>query len=281
MKKTNNGFRILIACTLLVSVVLLNSCSKDMQGKSGSVSDNAIDNGTGAVQPIALWKFDSSWKEAKQQLAGVPHQKAKFSSTAQAKVGIAAFFSKDSGFVSYSNAGTALPNLTTGLTVDFWVYPQKPSGGAHCVFAIPQTGAFWPTHHVLTDNWSAPWGDTGLIKVMFKANKAIDYNERWAEARIPNFFNKWNHVQYSYNGSTSEYTIKVNGHTYLNHALQYTDGTSTTLLGNLNPNPGSHGVVIGAFQNQWDPALFGAPEPWMGKFAGRIDDLKIYNTALF
>ena len=134
---------------------------------------------------------------------------------------------------------------------------------------------------MLTDNWSAPWGDTGLIKVMFKANKAIDYNERWAEARIPNFFNKWNHVQYSYNGSTSEYTIKVNGKTYLNHALQYTDGTSTTLLGNLNPNPGSHGVVIGAFQNQWDPALFGAPEPWMGKFAGRIDDLKIYNSALF
>jgi hypothetical protein len=90
MKKTNNGFRIVIACTLLVSVVLLNSCSKTCRINL-IFSDNAIDNGTGAVQPIALWKFDSSWKEAKQQLVGVPHQKAKFSSTAQAKVGIAAF----------------------------------------------------------------------------------------------------------------------------------------------------------------------------------------------
>jgi len=116
---------------------------------------------------------------------------------------------------------------------------------------------------------------------MFKANKNIDYNERWTEARVPNFFNHWVHVQYSYNGSTSEYTLKVNGKLYFDHAVQYTDGTSTTKLGNLVANPGSHGVVIGAFQNQWNPGTFGAPQPWMHWFAGRIDQLKIYNTALF
>jgi hypothetical protein len=116
---------------------------------------------------------------------------------------------------------------------------------------------------------------------MFKANKAIDYNERWVETRVPGFYNHWNHVQYSYNGSTSEYTVKVNGHTYLNHAIQYTDGTSTTKLGNLNPNPGSHGVLIGAFQNQWDPALFGAPQPWMHWFPGRIDELKFITQLCF
>ncbi|HYK45037.1 MAG TPA: hypothetical protein VEV83_07710 [Parafilimonas sp.] len=280
MKKTNDGFRIVIACTLLMSVMLLNSCSKNMQDKSAG-QDNAISDATGAVQPVAIWNFDSSWNEAKQHLTGVPHQKAKFSKTSQAHLGKAAFLSPDSGYVSYDNAGTALPNLTTGLTVDFWVFPQKASIEAHTIFCIPQTGAFWPTQHVITDAWSAPWGDTGLVKVMFKANKAIDYNERWKEARIPHFFGKWNHIQYSYDGATSEYTIKINGVTYVDHEVQYTDGTNTTLLGNLNPNPGSHGVVIGAFQNEWDPGLFGAAQPWMHWFAGRIDQLKIYNTALF
>jgi hypothetical protein len=128
-----------------------------MQDKS-AVQSNAIDDASLATQPVALWHFDSSWTEAKQHLTGVPHQKAKFSKTSQAKAGKAAFLSPDSGYVSYASAGTALPNLTTGLTVDFWVYPQKPSSEAHSIFCIPQTGAFWPTHQVLIDAWSRPVG---------------------------------------------------------------------------------------------------------------------------
>ena len=277
MKRT-----MVVAGTMLLSVVFLNSCTKTMQDKSTTlVQNNAVDAAIAAATPIAVWNFDSSTRESKQHLIGVAHNQARYSTTDQAHMGIAAGLSPDSGYISYEDAGTALPNLTTGFTVDFWLYPQQPSEGAHCVFCIPQTGAFWPTHHVLTDAWSAPWGDTGLIKVMFKANKAVSFNERWTEARVPNFHNHWVHVQYSYDGATSEYTLKVNGHTYFDHVVFYTDGTNTTPLGNLNPNPGSHGVVIGAFQNQWDPGLFGAAEPWMGKYAGRIDELKIYDTALF
>jgi hypothetical protein len=135
---------------------------------------------------------------------------------------------------------------------------------------------------VLLDAWSAAKKDTGLIKVMFKANKNISYNERWTEVgNIPLFYRHWSHIQYAYNGATSELTIKVNGHTYVNKAIQYTDGTNTTKLGNLVANPGTHGIVIGDFQNTWDPGLFGAPQSWMRRFKGRIDNLKIYNVALF
>jgi hypothetical protein len=285
MKKTNSGIKIFVAGILLMSVMFLNSCSKNIQDKSAApVQDNSIDGSELAGTPVALWNFDSSWTEAKQHLIGMAHNRLKFSSTAQAHAGKAAFKSNDSGYVSYNNAGTALPNLTTGLTVDFWLYAYPKEGGAQCVWCLPQTGAFWPTQHVLLDGYNAAQGDSGLIKVMFKANKAIDYNEQWTVVGgIPNFYRHWTHVQYSYNGSTSKYTLKVNGHKYFDAVTLYDRGDSATRqpLGNLNPNPGTHGIVIGAFQNTWDPVLFGDRQPWMLGFKGRIDQLKIYNTALF
>ena len=270
--------KIVVAGTLL-SVMFLNSCNKTLQDTSATdVEDNAI----GAATPVALWNFDSSMKETMQDLVGVPHNDARFSTTAEAHNGKAAGLSPDSGFVTYDDAGTALPNLTTGLTVDFWVFAYPKEGGAQCIWCLPQTGAFWPTHHVLLDNYNIAKGDTGLIKIMFKANKSIDYNERWTEVgNIPEFYHHWSHIQYAYDGATSELTVKVNGHKYVDHQKQYTDATNTTLLGNLMPNPGTHGIVIGAFQNAWNEKLFGAPEPWMLGTKGRIDRFKIFDTALF
>ena len=283
MKKSNNVIKVFMAAIALFSAVLLNSCTKDMHDKTAPLQDNSIDDAIESTPPVAFWRFDSSWTEAKQHLAGIA-KRAKFSTTAQAYVGKAAFLSADSGFVGYTDAGTALPNLTTGFTVDFWVYAYPKEGGAQCVWCIPQTGAFWPDHHVLLDAYNKSQKDTALIKVMFKANKAVPYNEEWqVYGGIPNFYHHWAHVQYSYNGSTSKFSLKVNGK-YLAHSVTIYDndpGAGGQPLGNLNPNPGSHGVVIGAFQNLWNPTLFGAAQPWMLGFKGRVDNLKVYDTALF
>lgn len=283
MKKTNNVSKMLMVAIVLGSVALLNSCSKDMRDQSAAVQSNSIDDGTQAGAPVAFWKFDSSWTEAKQKLKGVAHR-AKFSTPADAYAGKAAFLSKDSGLVSYNSAGTALPNLTSGLTVDFWVYAYAKTGGAQSIWCLPQTGAFWPTQHVLLDGYNTAQKDTALIKVMFKANQSIPWNEQWqVYGGIPKFYKHWSHVQYSYNGSTSKFTLKVNGKKIANAVTLYTDDPNNggVPLGNLNPNPGTHGIVIGGFQNQWDKTLFGDPQPWMLGFKGRVDNLKIWNTANF
>ncbi|MBV9962284.1 MAG: hypothetical protein JO072_08560 [Parafilimonas sp.] len=281
MKKTNVS-KLFIAAIALCSAAFLNSCSKDMQHNS-SAQASSVDNGTEANKPIAWFKFDSSWTETEQNLAGAPHNKAKFSSMAQAHAGKAAFLSKDSGYVSYNSAGTAIPNITTGLTVDVWVYATTPKADetARTVFCVPQTGAFWGDMHILLDNYHTSQGDSQQVNCLFKSNKPITYTDRFFGALIPNFYNKWSHIQFSYDGSTSELTFKVNGKAFIDHVVQYTDGTNTTKLGNLEPNPSPYGVVIGAFQNQWKPALFGDPQPWMHHFKGRVDELKIYNKALF
>ena len=288
MKRTNNATKVLIAATTLFSVVFLNSCSKEnLQNKP--LESNTVSNSTLAA-PIALWNFDSSFTESKHNLLGVAHKNATFTSTAQAKNGSAAFLSNKNGFVSYAKAGPALPNLTTGLSADFWVYSFGKEGGAQCIFCVPevtdQNGdpAFWPTHHVLLDGYSSSQGDTALIKVMFKANRNITYNEQWnTVGGIPNFYHRWSHVQYSYNGSTSQFTLIVNGHKYLDKVTLYTNAVDQggVPLGNLAPDPSPHGVVVGAFQNTWQPGVFGAAQVWMLPFKGRIDALKIYNTAIF
>jgi len=282
MKSTKIGFKMLIAGCALVSVVTLNSCNKTQDAQS-SVQANSADDAVAAT-PVALWGFDSTWKEAKQNLAGKPHKDATFTGTGQAKSGKAAFISTIAGFVTYANAGTAVPNLTSGFTVDFWVYPSKASSGAHCIWCLPQTGAFWPDHHVLIDGWNSAKVDTGLIKIMFKANRGVPYDEEWTEiGNIPNFYKHWNHIQYAYDGATSKFTVKINGTIYVDHQTKY-DSDPTTggqPLGNINANPGTHGIVFGAVQNQWRPTLFGAPESWMGTFKGRIDAFRVYDSALF
>ncbi|MGZ4061263.1 MAG: hypothetical protein ACXVPU_19685, partial [Bacteroidia bacterium] len=219
MKRSNKLF---IAGMCLLSVIFLASCNKDVRDKTTAQS-SSIDNSTEVTNPIAQWAFDSLWTEVKQHLKGKNHG-ARFSSTANAYAGKAAFTSPDSGFVSYDDAGTALPNLTTGLTVDFWLYAYPKTGGAQSVWCLPQTGQFWPTQHVLLDGYNTAQKDSGLIKVMFKANRDIPYNEEWqVYGGIPKFYRRWTHVQYAYNGSTSKFTLIVNGKTIADHVVLYTD----------------------------------------------------------
>ncbi len=285
MKQNKIGTKIMIAGGLLLSVMLYSSCNKTSQVTAPNPNTLALDaKGAPRNSPVAWFKFDSSWTEHVQKLKGKPYNHAKFSSAKQAKVGKAAFLSKDSGYVVYGDAGTLNTTFTTGLSVDFWMYATPKEGGAQCVFALPQTGAFWPDMHVLLDGYNSSQGDSMLIKVMFKANRPINYNEEWhTQGGIPRAYNKWTHVQYSYDGATSEFTLIVNNVTYFDHVLVYTDDPMMggQPLGNIVANPNPDGFLVGTFQNVWDPNTFGPPQVWMLPFTGRIDDLKFYSSAIF
>ena len=284
MKQTKNGLKTLCAAGLILSVLSMGSCNKEAQ-KLPSIQSSSSDESVLVGTPIAWWKFDSSWKQTVGNLPGLPHNGVKYTSTANAKYGKAAFLSLDSGFSTNNSVPAKLAGIDTALTVDFWIFATAPQpGGAQCLFALPQTGSFWPNMHVLLDGYNPGQGDSMLIKTMFKANKpGVTYIEQWVDAGgIPNGYNHWTHIQFSYRGSTSKYTLKVNGHTYVDHRVLYNNdpmsgGTPLGSLAFIN----THGFVVGAFQNTWDPVLFGAPQPWMLKYKGRIDQLKIYNTALF
>lgn len=281
MKQIKNGIKILIAGGLVLSVMFLNSCSKSTQDAVITAQDNSASDKDFEedLPPLkAWWTFDSTWTENIQPLTGVGHNSVKYTSPSNAYDGTAAFWSEDSGYVSYDDAGY-LNNATSSFGVDFWLYAYSKVGGAQCVYALPQTGAFWPTHHLLLDNYNPTQGDSGLIKIMFKANKPITYNEQWiVVGGIPNFYNRWTHIQYKYDGSTSKFTLLVNDVAYLDTVTLYTDDPNAggVPLGKIEANPTPHGALIGAFQNMWDPVLFGPRESWMLGFKGKIDQLKVY-----
>lgn len=280
------GTKTLVAGGLLLSVMAFSSCSKTSQvAKTDSSTQRPTEDLAAPVtQPIAQWNFDSSWIEAKQKLKAIGHDAVTYTSTANAHAGKAAFWSKDSGYVSYISPGTALPAISSGLTVDFWIYASPTTLGAQSLFALPQTGAFWPNMHVLLDAYNTAQGDTMLVKTMFKDNNpGVTYIEQWqAQGGIPKGYNHWTHIQFSYSGSNSEYTLKVNNKVYIDHVVLYTNDPTmggvpcgNILFNNLD------GFVIGTFQNIWNPKTFGVRQSWMQPYKGRIDALKIYNTALF
>ncbi len=287
MKKMKIGTKMLIAGGLLLSITSLQSCSKTSDLKSAQTTaapNEMLDGATPAA--IAYFPFDSSWTESIENVAGKPYNHAKFSSPGQAWAGKAAFLSKDSGYVAYDKIGktSKLNKLTTGVAADFWVYATGNPNGAQCLWALCQTGAFWPDMHVLLDGYNPAQGDTGLVKVMFKDNNPnYAYDEQWiAVGGLVNFYNRWSHIQFSYTAKTSVETIVVNDKQVAADTL-YTNDPRTQggqPLGALTPNPAPHGFVVGTFQNIWNPGLFGAPQTWMQPFVGRIDELKIYDKAL-
>jgi len=285
MKKTNNAVKVSIAAIALSFAVFLTSCNKDLKDQA-PLQSNSSDNGVQVGDPIAYWSFDSTWNEYVEGLTGTPYR-AHYTSPQGAEVGTAAFLSKDSGYVAYNKTGNAIPNIKAGFTVDFWVFAYPSDKGAQCIWCEPQTGAFWPDMHVLIDGYNTAKGDTGLIKIMFKANRPIAYNEEWTEiGNIPKFYKRWTHIQYAYNGNNSRFTAIVNNKTYVDHAIKYTadpnDSTSgAEKLGKILPNPAKKGLLIGTFQNRWNPSVFGDPQSWMLPFRGRIDEFKIYNSAQF
>ena len=131
MKQTKNGIKMLVAAIVLLSVISVSSCNKEAKTPSESKiqnTNNSLDAARMAGSPVAWFKFDSSWKESVQSLTGVAKSGAKYSKTAWAKAGKAAFQSGDKGFITYASAGTALPNLTSALSVDFWIYGTPKEG---------------------------------------------------------------------------------------------------------------------------------------------------------
>lgn len=279
MKKTNL-LKLIATSAFALPVLFLTSCNKDMKDKTAQTS--AVNESVAATNPIADWEFDSSWKESVSNLTGTPHNGVKFSTTALAYSGASSFQSKDSGYVSYNKTGSKLPNLKTAFTVDFWLYAYPKEGGAQCVWCMPQTGAFWPTQHVLLDGYNSAQKDSGLIKVMFKANRDITYNEEWTTVGgIPKFYNRWTHVQYSYSSTNSQFTLIVNGKKRFQDTLFTNDpAMGGQPLGTFEPNPNPKGILMGTFQNIWDPTLFGDRQVWMLPFKGRIDQFKVYGKEL-
>jgi glucose/arabinose dehydrogenase len=158
------------------------------------------------------------------------------------KFGSALNFNGSSNWVTVNDSASL--HLTTGMTVEGWVYPTaNGSGGATWrAMAVKETatGLAWALY---------PFGDAG-----FPSGHAFTASEQWARGTSVLALNAWSHVAVTYDGTTVRFF--VNG----------------TQVGTK--------AQTGSLVTSSQPLRFGGDAVWPEWFKGRLDEIRIYNRAL-
>jgi hypothetical protein len=160
------------------------------------------------------------------------------SRTAQGRFGAALSFNGSSNLVTVG--ASPLLNLTTGMTLEAWIYPTAASGTRDVLI---KEGAGVDIYNLYARNWR------GLPE----SNVFVGGGNRTAEGTtLPT--NTWTHLAGTYDGTTLR--LYVNGVAVASAAYSGTIGTSN------------------------GPLRIGGNSLWGEYFQGTIDEVRVYNRAL-
>jgi hypothetical protein len=158
--------------------------------------------------------------------------------TTQGRFGNALSFNGISEWVTVNSTG--LLNLTTGMTVEAWVFPTATTGVREILI---KEGSNVDIYNLYARNWR------GLPE----SNVFVGGSNRVAEGpALP--LNAWTHVAGTYDGTTLR--LYING----------VQAASTAISGSITTSTG--------------PLRIGGNSMWGEYFQGRIDEVRIYNRAL-
>jgi hypothetical protein len=157
----------------------------------------------------------------------------------QGRFGGALAFNGSNQWVTVSP--TSALNLTTGMTLEAWIYPTVNNGVRDIVI---KEGASVDIYNLYARNWRG----------RMESNVFVGGNNRTAESSGAPPVNTWTHVAGTYDGTTLR--LFVNGAQVASAAVSGSIPTST------------------------GPLRIGGNSLWGEYFQGRIDEIRIYNRAL-
>ncbi|HEX7862769.1 MAG TPA: LamG-like jellyroll fold domain-containing protein [Verrucomicrobiae bacterium] len=159
--------------------------------------------------------------------------------TPSGQAGNALAFSASNQRVNINDAASL--DLTSGLTVEAWVYPTALTGWRTVVMKEHSAGLSYVLY--AHDNNPVP---AGYLRIGSTDRRVA------GTAALP--LNTWSHLAMTYNGSVLR--LFVNG----------------VQVGSLN--------VTGSISTSTLPLRIGGNQPWGEYFSGRIDEVRVYNRAL-
>lgn len=177
--------------------------------------------------------------------------------------------------IKYSSANDFVSTVSS-FTVSFWMKGVGPvTGGAQGIFSISNRTQFWGNLEVFLENYDN--GNAAFIKVHLLNANLPDGGEQWIAddaMKIANVLNKWTHVVFTYDATTSEFKTYIDG--ALNNSRILNGGNYGKIkFDNFN------GMVLGTFAFQATPSLTNhGPEDWAKSFNGALDQFRLYNTVL-
>jgi|SRR5579859_437938 len=288
MKKTIDY---LLGITGVCVALALGGCSKS----SSSLPAIGGYNSSGDIAPtnlIAYWPMDGSVTESKQSLAGT-NSGGTFATGIKGQ----GWQGNASSYISYTAAGTALPAIQS-FTVSLWFsLPAAVTANTEGIFFMydsAKTNTARDLFEVEIESHKVNSSDSIRLHAGFNDTGAPIWQDFQPEGYFTHAINKWVHLVYTYDGSSSTYILYQNGTpagaltaftsgAYSTPDLMYTDGSMSAPLGNILFKKGVRGIVIGAWPQELtipNSSFTGTPDSWAKNFQGIVDEIRVYNKAL-
>jgi hypothetical protein len=263
---------------------VLVSCSKDNPNKLPSVSPSDYAgkiegfDSSAQIAPdhlIAYWNFDGNEKE---MISGaVPTATVNDSYVDNGVTGQG--LSLNSGYLYYASQ---LPKFDTSLksfTVSEWVQVLNNGSTPTLTFTIARPGQFWGNINFLLETGQHPASDlTDLVVHPDFSAIGGGTQDNLNASYLPSYKSptladgKWNHLVITYDRSTSIFQIWADG--VMIGAPDY-QNRGTAYFNNFEPNE----VLIGGWYNNI-PGKEVSGDTWTVPMVGKIDEIRVYNTAL-
>lgn len=196
-----------------------------------------------------------------------------------------AYKGSTASFATFSGVNNSISSLSS-ITSSMWIKTSQHEGGAQCLFMLPKTTDFWGNIFVLIEGTTQ---SSMQLKVHLQKDvtPSIPWSGQWidhsGENRLPDMYNDWKHIVWSYNEETSKYNIYINGNKIslpadMTNRLTNDVNSGGLPLGAL-ASSNTQGFIIGGYQ-QHIGSPWNAPDSWMLPYTGLMDEFRIYNAAL-
>jgi hypothetical protein len=256
---------------------------------------------------VAKWSFEGNTTESKTGTAGTATNAA-FTAGAKGQAWEG----------SSSQARYAIYNGLTGVggvsnfTVAFWMNSAGTVAngdtavqgqGTQGIFSLVKPDQFWGGINVFLENPNADFPNRLRLKYLIENKRTgVVWQSYSPLVNIDDSMNEWIHVVLTYNASTSKLSSYINGIAatsvegpyspeggfpgsyiaYANDPGDLANVNGAALWGDIDFGGSYSQVVLGSHQFTTTPSLTSAhgTEPWSTTYAGKLDEFRVYNSAL-
>lgn len=294
----------------IAGLSMLVSCSSDSTTSPTPlppIGGYSTSDEVSAANLISKWSFENNITDIKTNNTGVGTNVAY---TAGAKGNAWDGSSSQARYAIY-NGATAIGALNS-FTFAFWMNTAntvpdtgtpEQGKGAQGIFSLVKPTEFWGAINIFLENQNTEFPNKLRVKLLVENKRSgVTWQSQSPVVNIDDKLNTWIHVAFTYNASSSKMSVYVDGQSAgsIDGAYSPEGGYagSYTVFGNdpgglTNPNNaplwgdldfgGSYSqIVLGSHQFTTTPSLTSAhgSEPWATNFVGKLDEFRIYKSAL-
>jgi hypothetical protein len=267
--------KILLFCAaiLITGSIVLSTTSCDDEEKLPPIGGFNSSNDVAAANLVAHWAFEGDGKERKSGAIPASSINASYEAGAKGKA-----LKLTAGYLAYNEiaALNSLPNMSVSL----WAYFNNNGTHPTPFFTLTRPNEWAGNINLMAETgWKPAGNDTLIVKglVVTKVNNNPSFQDSRNEpskggVQVPKGVNKWHQLVMTWDGTTSNFKIYVDGVKVSNP--EWEQRGTTGPLNFFTPTK----AVIGAWGTNVPGG--GTADSWQKPLTGSIDELRVFNKAL-